>query len=413
MLTDYLYAIIIYPIEMFIETVFSVSMNMIGNAGYAIIFVSIAVQLLALPMYKRADEIQERERSRQKELSKWIAHIKKTFRGDEQLMILSEYYRQNDYQPWYSLKGMLPLLLQIPFFIAAYHFLSNCSTLNGAAFYFMKDMGVPDGLLHIGGFSINILPVLMTLINIVSGMIYTKDLPLKDKLQLFLTAGVFLVLLYDSPSGLVFYWTLNNVFSLMKNVFMKLVKHPAGILGVLSVLFAGAVDVKLYTGGALQKESGLLVMVIVFLLGVLPLAGLAADRINAGKKGERAVSGAERSLFRIATVCLAVLTGVMIPVSAMATSPTEFVIRGHYASPLLQLVYTFCVAAGLFVLWGNLVFEFASERAKKILVFAAASGNICSLTDFLFFRHQLKDMSMHMQYYGDVAWSAKRILINA
>ena len=230
MFTDYIYAIIIYPLEMFIESVFSVAMNMIGNAGYAIIFVSIAVQLLALPLYKRADEIQEKEREKQKELSGWITRIKKTFKGDEQLMVLSEYYRQNDYQPWYSLRGMLPLLLQIPFFIAAYHFLSNCGTLNGAAFYFMKDMGAPDGMLVIHGISINVLPILMTVINIVSGMIYTKDLSMKDRLQLFITAGVFLVLLYDSPAGLVFYWTLNNVFSLMKNVFMKLVKHPRELL---------------------------------------------------------------------------------------------------------------------------------------------------------------------------------------
>ena len=411
MFADHIYAIIIYPLEMFIETVFSVSMNMIGNAGYAIIFVSIAVQLLALPMYKRADEIQERERRKQKELSGWIKHIKKTFRGDEQLMVLSEYYRQNDYQPWHSLKGMLPLLLQIPFFIAAYHFLSNCDTLSGTAFYFIKDMGVPDRMITIAGFGINVLPILMTLINLVSGMIYTKELQMKDRLQLFITAGVFLVLLYDSPSGLVFYWTLNNLFSLMKNIFMKLVKHPRPILCMLSILFVSAVDLKCFRNGAWQKENGILVMAIVFILGLLPLFGLIFDMIRPDKE-ERAISETDRKLFWICMVSLSVLLGVMIPAATMDSSPTEFVIRGCYVSPLAQLIYTACVAAGMFLLWGNLIFSFLPARAERILLFLANAGVLCFAVDFVFFKKRLKNMSLHMQYYDTFIYSNREIIVN-
>ncbi len=396
---------------MFIETVFSVSMNMIGNAGYAIIFVSIAVQLLALPMYKKADEIQEEERQKQKELSGWISHIKKTFKGDEQLMVLSEYYRQNDYQPWYSLRGMLPLLLQIPFFIAAYHFLSNCETLNGTSFYFIKDMGVPDRMITVSGIGINVLPILMTVINLMSGLIYTKELQLKDRLQLFITALVFLVLLYNSPSGLVFYWTLNNLFSLMKNVFMKLVKYPRRILCLLSVLFAAAVDLKCVGNGAWQKENGILVMIIVFILGLLPAAGLMMDRFYP-MRPESVVTADEKKIFRICTLTLTVLLGIMIPVTAMNSSPTEFIIRGHYVSPLVQLVYTFCVAAGLFILWGNLIFFFLSGRAKKAMFYLVSLATVCAAVDFVFFKMHLKNMSLHMQYYDEFSYSTKEILVN-
>ena len=65
----------------------------------------------------------------------------------------------------------------------------------------------------------------MTAINCISGAIYTKGLPLKDKLQVYLLALLFVVLLYNSPSGLVIYWTMNNIFSLVKNIFYKL-KNP-------------------------------------------------------------------------------------------------------------------------------------------------------------------------------------------
>ena len=423
-LADYLYALIIYPIEMFIEAVFSISMNMIPSVGHAIIFVSIAVQLLALPMYKRADEIQEEERNKQKSLEGWVTHIKKTFTGDERFMMLSEYYRQNNYQPWYSLRGMLPLLLQIPFFIAAYHFLSGCDTLNGASFYFLKDMGKPDGLLHVGGMAINVMPVAMTLINIVSGMIYTKDLKLKDKLQLYITAAVFLVLLYSSPSGLVFYWTLNNVFSLLKNVFMKLIPRPREIISIASALIVGYITMKWYRHGAMEKENGWLVTIVVLAIGFMPLVKLIIERIRKKGEGDRIAEPVpaesseykpsdDKSIFVSAAVALAVLLGVMIPATTMASSPSEFVIRGHYVSPLVQLIYSLFVAAGIFVLWGYLIYTFAAPSSKRTMSFVMAAAVVCALADFQFFKQHLDNMSLHMQYYDTFNYSVPEMLVNA
>ena len=44
---------------------------------------------------------------RDRRLHKGVAHIKKTFRGDERMMMLQTYYRQNNYKPTYVLKGCL------------------------------------------------------------------------------------------------------------------------------------------------------------------------------------------------------------------------------------------------------------------------------------------------------------------
>ena len=62
-------------------------------------------------------------------------------------------------------------------------------------------------------------------INVVSSAIYLKGFPLKTKIQLYGMALFFLVFLYNSPAALVFYWTLNNVFSLVKTIFYKLKKE--------------------------------------------------------------------------------------------------------------------------------------------------------------------------------------------
>ena len=133
------------------------------------------------------------------------------------MMMLQTYYRQNHYKPTDAFKGSVSLLLEIPFFIAAYRFLSGLSAIRGVSFGAIADLGSPDALIQLGAFSINLLPFLMTAVNLISSAIFTKGYPLKTKIQLYGMALFFLVLLYKSPSGLVLYWTLNNVFSLGKN----------------------------------------------------------------------------------------------------------------------------------------------------------------------------------------------------
>ena len=216
-----LYKLILGPLELLFDVIYAWAMQLIHNPGLAIIFLSLAINFLVLPLYKRADAVQEEERETAKKLKPGIDHIKKMFKGDERVMILQTYYRQNNYKPFYALKGTLSLLLEIPGEPGLAHS-AVLSLLQGVAFGPIADLGRPDGLLKIGGVAINLLPVLMTAINIISGAIYTKGMPLKSKIQLYGMALVFLVLLYGSPSGLVFYWTLNNVFSLIKNIVMSL-----------------------------------------------------------------------------------------------------------------------------------------------------------------------------------------------
>jgi membrane protein insertase Oxa1/YidC/SpoIIIJ len=60
--------------------------------------------------------------------------IRQAFKGDEQHMILSTYYRQNHYHPIYALRSSFGILIQVPFFIAAYQYISHLEALQGASF---------------------------------------------------------------------------------------------------------------------------------------------------------------------------------------------------------------------------------------------------------------------------------------
>ena len=149
-------------------------------------------------------------------MKEMLSVIKAAFKGDERYMMTNAYYKEVNYSPIMALRSSFGLLIQIPFFIAAYKYLSTYTGLIGKSFFFIKDLSKPDALFSIGSFTVNALPIAMTAINIVAGAVYTKGFSLREKLQIYGMALVFLVILYNSPSGLVLYWTCNNIFSLVK-----------------------------------------------------------------------------------------------------------------------------------------------------------------------------------------------------
>ncbi|WP_461246042.1 YidC/Oxa1 family membrane protein insertase [Treponema sp. R6D11] len=194
-MTNILYTIIIYPIAQIFEFVFVFAQKLFKETGLSIICISGAISILCLPLYDVAEKWQQLQRDIEKKLKPKVDKIKEAFKGDEQYMILSTYYRQNHYHPIYALRSSFGLLIQIPFFIAAYSYLSNLDVIKTISFLFIKDLGAPDALFSIGGFKVNLLPIAMTLINCFAGAIYVKGLPTRDKIQLYGMAGIFLIFL--------------------------------------------------------------------------------------------------------------------------------------------------------------------------------------------------------------------------
>ena len=79
------------PLELLFEVIYTVAYRVIGNPGFTIIVLSLLMNFLVLPLYKRADAMQEEQRNTEMRLRKGVAHIKKTFRGDERMMMLQTF----------------------------------------------------------------------------------------------------------------------------------------------------------------------------------------------------------------------------------------------------------------------------------------------------------------------------------
>ncbi|MBR5401575.1 MAG: YidC/Oxa1 family membrane protein insertase [Treponema sp.] len=366
---DFLYSIIIFPLYQLVELLYYVGWKVFKNTGYAVLIVSFGVSFFCLPLYVIAEKWQETERNIQAKLKPGIDRIKKAFKGDEQYMILSTYYKQNHYHPMMALRSSISLAIQIPFFIAAYKFLSNLESLRGVAFYFIKDMGAPDATFTIGNFNINILPIAMTVINIVAGAIYSKGHPIKEKIQIYVTALVFLFLLYNSPSGLVVYWTMNNLFSLVKNVFYKM-KHPVWVLYIcLCVIVLGADWYLLFRhhGFLYRRLMLIFALSIVF---IMPFILKGIDwLINKPFKSIAENQKERTKLFLTTGIALALLIGFTLPSYVISSSPMEFSFVDSYKSPFFFLRHTLWQSIGFCVFWPCCIYFMFGKKTQTMMTF--------------------------------------------
>lgn len=403
-----LYTFIISPLELIFEIIFMVANKIIGNEGISIIFLSLAVNALVLPLYKRADELQAEERIIQAKMASGIKHIKKTFKGDERFFMLQTYYRHNNYKPIYALKSSISLLLQIPFFIAAYNLLSGMQSLQGMQFGFISDLGKEDAMFMAGSFPVNVLPILMTLINIVSGIIYTKGHPVKEKIQVYGLATVFLVLLYHSPAGLVFYWLLNNVFSLAKNVFYKF-KNPKKVLSIVLAVSGAALLVATLIRSDLDARQKILLAIGSVLL-CLPLV---ADRLKSKLTKKSVDTVKDTKAFFAGTVLMAFITGLLIPSSVIASSPYDFIDITASVSPMSYIWNSLLLSFGSWVLWGGVFYFFMSEKMKFVFCRAIWIISGCSVINYMLFGKNLGTLSSALLYERGLSFQLTEYIFNS
>jgi len=402
--------LLIGPLKLVFELIFELANRLVGHPGMAIIFLSLIMNILVLPLYRRADAMQEASRDIDAKLHDGVAHIKKTFSGDERMMILQTYYRQNNYKPTSALNGSVSLLLEIPFFMAAYQFLSHLEILNGVSLGPIKDLGAPDGLLVIGGLAINVLPFLMTFINVISSALYLKGFPLKTKIQLYGMALFFLVFLYTSPSCLVFYWTLNNLFSLVKTIFYK-IKNPKKVLGILTSVIGVAIllfTFFVYDHPSMKRRIFLIALGIILQLPlILPIL-----QVKMKPKSTAKVVEPNRTNFILGGLFLSVQVGLLIPSTFIAASPQEYVDTTYFHNPLWYIVSAVCLAAGTFLVWMGVFYWLASPKGKVWFerIVWILSGTM--LANYMFFGTDLGIITATLQYEDPMVFEIKEIILN-
>ncbi len=176
--------------------------NIIGNWGWTIIIFTILIKLVFFPLNQKAGK----SMAHMKQMAPKIEAMKARY-GDDKLKMnqaMMEMYKTEKINP---LGGCLPILIQMPFFIALYWVLLSAVELRNAPWIgWITDLSTPDPFY--------VLPVIMG----ASMFIQTKLQPAPpDPVQakvMTIMPLVFSIMFFFFPSGLVLYWTMQNILTI-------------------------------------------------------------------------------------------------------------------------------------------------------------------------------------------------------
>ena len=189
--------------------------------GWAIVALSFVCSALMAPLMKAVAGIVRRESDYQSVIDPQVAAIKAKYASDmDRHLHIQRLYARYGYSPLSPVKKVLPLFVQIPFLLLTYYMLKGTAELNGVKFLFLSDLGQPDALFTVPILKLNVLPLVMTGVNIVT-VFATPGFTKKDWTQAITIALLFLVLLYTAPSALLLYWTLNNAITMVRTLVAK------------------------------------------------------------------------------------------------------------------------------------------------------------------------------------------------
>ncbi len=209
-----LYYYTIFPLEQFLSVLLFLLHVLTDSYLLAIVFLSVTVRIITTPLELLAAKSVKKEHEIDTVLSWQLREIKTKFIGAERHEAINRLYKRYGYHPLYAVRAMFGLLVQLPFFIAAFYMIGESTELKGVIVPLIGDIGKPDAMI-LG--AVNLLPFVMTGVNLLA-LFTTPDFNKKDSIQGVCIAFVFLLLLYQAPAALLIYWSVNNVISLGKNL---------------------------------------------------------------------------------------------------------------------------------------------------------------------------------------------------
>src|SRR3954466_3240660 len=189
--------------------------------GLSIIFLTIAIRLLILPLtFKQVRSMQEMQR-----FSPEIQKLRERYKDDKQRQNeeLMKLYKEHGFNP---LGSCLPLVLQLPFFFSLYQTLKSGGGISKeiaasghTGFLFIPDLTKP--LTHD---TPALIAMIVLYVGSQLGSSYVSSLNVQDKNQrrlLFIFPFVFVPVVINFPAGLLVYWITTNFFTIAQQLAIR------------------------------------------------------------------------------------------------------------------------------------------------------------------------------------------------
>jgi YidC/Oxa1 family membrane protein insertase len=185
--------------------------GIVNNWGWSIILLTVLIKLLFFPLSAAS----YKSMAKMKLVQPRLMEMKERFKGEPQKLnqAMMEMYRKEKINP---LGGCLPVVVQIPVFIALYWVLLASVEMRGAPWLgWIQDLSQPDTLFGVWfGAPIGLLPIIMAISMFIQVKLNpTPPDPLQAKLMMYMPL-IFSIMFFFFPSGLVLYWVVNNILSI-------------------------------------------------------------------------------------------------------------------------------------------------------------------------------------------------------
>ncbi len=199
--------------------------NLIPNWGWGIVFITIIINLLMLPLRFSSLRSTQKMATLQPKIAAIQAKYKnlpmrdpRKAKQNEELMAL---YQSEGINP---MGGCVPLLLQMPFFFAFFKVLSVAIELRGAPWLWVTDLSQPETQM------IRWLPIIMLATQVWMQKItpVTSPDPSQQRMMAIMMPAVMTIMFWSASAGLVLYWLTGNVVGIAQQYFFnKMAQQPA------------------------------------------------------------------------------------------------------------------------------------------------------------------------------------------
>lgn len=214
---------LIQPISELVLKLMNWLHGFIPNYGLVIIIISILSKLVFYPLTARGTRSMKKMQESQARLKPKLDALKKKWSGDAQRLNQEtmKLYKEEGVNPMAGMAGCLPMLIQMPIFLALYQVLYNMVDLRMAHWIFwIDDLSQPDALftlpfsIPLMGSLVNLLPLVMAVATWYQSKL-TPQSGAGGQMAAMTTLMPIMMLffLYNMPSGLVIYWTINTAMT--------------------------------------------------------------------------------------------------------------------------------------------------------------------------------------------------------
>jgi YidC/Oxa1 family membrane protein insertase len=205
--------------------------RLIPNYGVAIILVTILLKVLLFPLTRKSYESTAKMQTLQPKMSE----LREKYKNNPQKLNqeMANMYKKEGVSP---LGGCLPMLLQFPILIAFYSLLNTHFALRGAVFIpgWINDLSAPEAVITFSPIqitrnfqfdAIRALPFIMLVTTFLSSKLMQS--PSTDasgrnmKMMTYMMPIMFFFILYNMPSGLLLYWTMQNIFTVAQQWYIN------------------------------------------------------------------------------------------------------------------------------------------------------------------------------------------------